>query len=659
MTAWLSRPPNSTARSTFEAAHNRYARLLFAVCLAICCGCAPSGWLARPNLARPLPLNVAWKNVDCAVAPAPSADPDQNCQSLALVNDCGLGLRQRLVLAEAYYASGDFAERQGDCRSVDWFYGVTIIAWQLSCDPAIDSDARDSRGRIEALYRSGLIRLLRTSQRFGRFDAKKGLVVDLPGQKLRVPVILHSTVWQAADLGMFAPVGEYGDPGLTHLYRTVGRGVPVVARRRAGRGTLMVPDGQPFALTAILHTSCDAGSAVCPIGAELPVPAADDVEHPELAATDTDHAPTPILEFYDPFFSTNADVDGCPIPLATDISAPLAYAHHFARFSPVRDFLRPDDTVQLTAIGPHEKGKIPIIFVHGLLSEPLTYLDMANEIRGDAVLSKHFEIWAFRYPTGGAVLDAAAGLREQLARAVADFPECDPALSQIVIVGHSMGGLVSKLQVTESGTVLWEKFSTRPFDQMRATDEVRSRFARLAFFQPSPAITRIVYIATPHEGSPWAERLVGRAASHCVRLPRENVAGLEQVVLDNPGILQPTAPKRPPTSIDLLEPSSTVLQGIRCLQYKPCLTINSIIGTGRTMVPNVPADGVVPVSSARDPYANSEVSVDATHSAILRDPRAICEVKRLLFEHLRQASQGMPENTEPANTARTSKPAAK
>ena len=168
-----------------------------------------------------------------------------------------------------------------------------------------------------------------------------------------------------------------------------------------------------------------------------------------------------------------------------------------------------------------------------------------------------------------------------------------------------------------------------------------------------------MYIATPHEGSPWAERLVGRTASLCVRLPRENVAGLEQVVLDNPGLLQPTAPKRPPTSIDLLEPSSTVLQGIRCLQYKPCLTINSIIGTGRTMVPNVPADGVVPVSSARDPHACSEVSVEATHSAILRDPRAICEVKRLLFEHLRQTSQAMPENTAPANTARASKPAAK
>ncbi|MBL9123574.1 MAG: hypothetical protein JNG90_08060 [Planctomycetaceae bacterium] len=548
------------------------------------------------------------------------------------MNDGSLGLQQRLSLAEAYYASGDFAERQGSCRSVDWFFGATMVTWDLSCDPTIDAGARDARGRIESLYQSSLLRLLRSSQRFGRFDPASGLAVELPQGKLRVPVVVHSNVWCTADLGHFAPVGEYDDPGLTHRYRTVGRGVPVVARRREGRGTPMVPDGQPFALTALLQVSADrpAGVLESPGGA---------VDLPALGCT-------PILEFYDPFLTHNADVGGCPVPLATDISAPLAYAHHFATFSPVRDFLQPDDTVRLAALGPHERGKIPIIFVHGLLSEPLTYLDMANEIRGDAVLSQRYEIWGFRYPTGGAVLEAAAGLREQLARAVADFPGCDPALSQMVIVGHSMGGLVSKLQVTDSGTVLWDRLATRPFTELRASDEVRMKLARAVFFQPSPAITRIVYIATPHEGSPWADRLVGRAASHCVRLPPENVAGMQQVVVDNPGLLQPTAPKRPPTSIDLLEPSSTVLQGFRDLRYSPCVKVHSIVGTGRTMVHGGPADGVVPVASAREPASISEVEVPATHSEILRDQRTICELKRILVEHLRTVARSAPEGLE-------------
>lgn len=580
-------------------------RLSLVLSLALLCGCHSKVWLAGPRLANPQPRATA-----CLIA------ADDCGERLALLDAPGLGLPERLALAESYYAAGEFAERQGSCRAVDWFYGTTAICWQLMSQSNVGCEDRASIARANALYRSGLVCLLRSSQRFGRLDPVNGLAIELPSGSLRIPVVVHSPVWMADDVGELVAVGEYRDPALAHYYRRDGQGVPLVAQRRAGRGTALVPAGQPFALTALLRADFAAAAG----------------------------QPPAVLDFFDPMDGSLAEQNEQLPELATDITAPLAYLHRRASYSPVREFVRPDDSVQLITFGPHQAGKIPIVFVHGLISDPLTYLDLANEIRGDEVLGQRFEIWVFRYPTGGAVLDAAAGLRQQLAAATAGHP--DPSLSQMVIIGHSMGGLVAKLQVTESGNQIWGQFARQPFDQLRAPAEIRDRLARAVFFRPSPSISRIVYIATPHQGSPWADRLVGRAASMCVRLPVQAKTGLREVVDNNPDVLLPTAPRRPPTSIDLLEPSSEILQGIRCLQYGPCVTAHTIIGTGRTMICGGPADGVVPVESARDPYAISECEVPATHSAILRAPDTICEVKRILYEHLRQTEPALGQFDE-------------
>ncbi|MFO1021654.1 MAG: hypothetical protein U0903_13300 [Planctomycetales bacterium] len=71
-------------------------------------------------------------------------------------------------------------------------------------------------------------------------------------------------------------------------------------------------------------------------------------------------------------------------------------------------------------------------------------------------------------------------------------------LSQMVMIGHSMGGLLSKLQVTESDDKLWNLVSKQPLEQLKTNDETRGQLQQTFFFEPQPAITRVIYIATPH-----------------------------------------------------------------------------------------------------------------------------------------------------------------
>ena len=86
---------------------------------------------------------------------------------------------------------------------------------------------------------------------------------------------------------------------------------------------------------------------------------------------------------------------------------------------------------------------------------------------------------------------------------MADFdPEGrDPALQTIVLIGHSQGGMLTRLMVTDSGTRFWDAASRKSFDEIKADPELREQLQKTMFFKPLPYVTRVVFIATPHQGS--------------------------------------------------------------------------------------------------------------------------------------------------------------
>jgi hypothetical protein len=223
-----------------------------------------------------------------------------------------------------------------------------------------------------------------------------------------------------------------------------------------------------------------------------------------------------------------------------------------------------------------------------------------------------------------------------------------PALNQTVLIGHSMGGLLSKLQVTSSGDQLWHLVSKVPLDRIKADQATRLRLQQTFFFEPQPAIKRVVFIGTPHQGSELSRAPIGRLGSFLVQAPK-TVRNMQwQLLKDNPGRLNQAFVANVPTSIDLLAPKNPVLQTMYQLPFERELQLHSIVGTlnenviGRSAVaefltgyhPKEEGDGVVSLASAHLANASSEYRVPATHEKVHRHPLTFLEVRRILRQHL-------------------------
>ena len=72
----------------------------------------------------------------------------------------------------------------------------------------------------------------------------------------------------------------------------------------------------------------------------------------------------------------------------------------------------------------------------------------------------------------------------------------------MVLVGHSMGGLLTKMMASEAGDRLWRVVSDRPDTELRGERGDVELFRSGLFFAARPEVRRVVYIATPHRGQP-------------------------------------------------------------------------------------------------------------------------------------------------------------
>ena len=79
----------------------------------------------------------------------------------------------------------------------------------------------------------------------------------------------------------------------------------------------------------------------------------------------------------------------------------------------------------------------------------------------------------------------------------------DPALRRMVVIGHSQGGLLTKMTAIDSGTQFWDRLSKKPFEEIQISPETRALLQQSAFFTPLPFVERVVFVATPHTAPSW------------------------------------------------------------------------------------------------------------------------------------------------------------
>ena len=202
-------------------------------------------------------------------------------------------------------------------------------------------------------------------------------------------------------------------------------------------------------------------------------------------------APRFVLELHDPLDRQSIDVAGRGVPLEADLSTPLAYFLNQPQFQDSRSVdrraccgrARRSSCKGCTCSSRIDPDKMPVVMVHGLWSSPITWMEMYNDLRSDPLVREHYQFWFYLYPTGQPFWFSATQMREDLAlmRRELDPSRQYPALDQMVLVGHSMGGLVSKLQTVESGDEFWHTMSDQPFAELKADRRRRAVAGRARF----------------------------------------------------------------------------------------------------------------------------------------------------------------------------------
>ena len=351
-----------------------------------------------------------------------------------------------------------------------------------------------------------------------------------------------------------------------------------------------------------------------------------------VTATLDFHATNATLALRRPAKQLTANVQGKVRSLNANFSAPLSYYPPPASlmFAGFLGGLKDSNYVAPTGLyflQPYDPDRIPLVFVHGLFSTPFDWVKTINGLQADPEIRKHYQFWIFAYPTGNPILYSAMRLREELAKADQLYPNHKP----YVVVGHSMGGMLTHDQVVTVNQAMWEKALGPVANNIFKDNSKDSLIVRSTTFRANPRIKRVVFICTPHRGSDLASNPIGKIGISLITLP----ARLTAVMFDSltsADLAQITgSSKRLPNSITGLKPTSPALPVINSVPIG--IPYHSIIGDrGKDNCPNC-SDGVVAYWSSHLNGAQSEQIVPGPHGSC-ELPQTIAELDRILRLHL-------------------------
>jgi pimeloyl-ACP methyl ester carboxylesterase len=340
------------------------------------------------------------------------------------------------------------------------------------------------------------------------------------------------------------------------------------------------------------------------------------------------------LEFIDPLKTERVTLNKRVFPLAADFDAPTALL--IARERPERlglsRLMNPGayaDTAVLCRLQQFDPARTPVIFVHGLQETGASWAPMIDSLRDDPWIREHYQFWYFSYPSGYPYPYAAALFRKDLDGIERTFPNH----KRVVLIGHSMGGLICRLMITDAGDKIWRDFFATPPAKTPLASDARKLSEEALIFNHRPDVQRVIFISTPHRGSELASNWIGRIGAALVRTPRlfaSIYASTKPLLISDPAA-RPL--NRMPNSVDTLEPNDRFVKAVNKLPFMPGIPYHSIIGDrGRGDTPNS-SDGVVPYWSSHLQGAQSELIVNSDHGAQY-NPQAIREVERILKVNL-------------------------
>ena len=355
----------------------------------------------------------------------------------------------------------------------------------------------------------------------------------------------------------------------------------------------------------------------------------------------------PQWKFFKRWVKNTYEIEGTPHHLAANWTAPINFFWYMCELDDLRiqNVLLPNrftEETKLYFLEPYNPDKIPLVMVHGLVSSPDAYRYIINDLSPEPWFRENYQIWLYNYPTGTPWLYNAMRFRQIMGEA-ANFARTkgpDENLKKMVILSHSMGGLLTRAAITDPGEKLYNAHFDKPFEQLRISPETRRLIREGLLYEPLTAPKRVVFMAVPHRGSPLANFRGTNLLSNLIRLPKTLTIGLADATLQAAkdtveGDAAAQSSVRPPTSITSLSPKSRSFSGFNQLALPKGITFHSIIGDkGHNDTPHS-SDGVVPYWSSHIAPVESELIIDSNHS-VPDKAETSDEIRRILLLHLRQ-----------------------
>ena len=348
---------------------------------------------------------------------------------------------------------------------------------------------------------------------------------------------------------------------------------------------------------------------------------------------------TCIAMFVDPLATETVQFGGHTFPVAADFTAPLglALAELKPRKTELERMFKPSEfagSARLARLQPYDPKKIPILCIHGLGDSQATWAPMIEALRSDATFRQNYQIWFYSYPTGYPYPLMASLLRKKMDAINAYYPGHKP----VVVIGHSMGGNITRTLITDSGLKIWNSFFDTPPEKTPLSDDNRRMIEDSLIFHHRKDISRVIFMSASLGGSNVATGFIGR-------MGKKLIGGLSDIQDIGKDLVRLAKPRddgkvldATPNSIDVLDPNNRFITTINKIAPAQGIPYHSIIadqgkGGNKDHTPPVLTDGIVPYWSAHIDGAQSEVIVPSGHWSN-RDPIAIEEVKRILMQHL-------------------------
>jgi len=351
----------------------------------------------------------------------------------------------------------------------------------------------------------------------------------------------------------------------------------------------------------------------------------------------------------DPYRDGTITVGGRVVPLGANFTA--AYGVWLARSGfasqSIRSLLGREGgitTPRVLLMQPYDPNRLTVVMLHGLASSPEAWINVANEVMGDESLRRNYQVWEIYYPTNAPVPVNLAGIRKALDQTLKHFDPAGRARASqnMVLVGHSMGGLIARLLVSSSGDRLWSVIPVRSDLSPQKRARLRERLAPYLQFTPMPQVTRAVFMASPHRGTPYAQNRLARWIGNLIRLPvnvLKEMASLSDLLKSDGSRITPI---RLPNSIDNLGDTDPFIVAAADLPISPRVRYHTIVGVYKpTGLLATSSDGVVPYKSAHLDGADSELAIPSWHS-VQDKPAAILELRRILALHAAELPAAKP-----------------